>query len=97
MPHAPLRQSDARTRQAGGPVVGWGRDASKEASAVAIGRDHICAIQAGDGAVISWGRDEVGAATPPDAVTGVADTTIALAAGGATSCAIRSETHAVVC
>src|SRR5262245_54128437 len=51
-----------------GPVVAWGLGASPPmitAAAIAAGYAHSCAIQAGSGAVVCWGNNDFGQATPP--------------------------------
>ena len=58
---------------------------------------HSCAIQAGTGAVVCWGDNYYGQATPPPSVNGTAGTASAIAAGGGHSCAIQAGTGAVVC
>src|SRR5262245_56296753 len=102
----------AGTARGAGPVVGWGLGASPPritAAAIAAGYEHDCAIQAGTGAVVCWGNDFFGRATPPPSVDGSAGTASAIAAGGAEfcplfscapvghSCAIQAGTGAVVC
>jgi len=69
------------------------------ASAIAVGfnHNHSCAIQAGTGAVVCWGRNVSGQATPPPSVDGATGTASAIAAGGFHSCAIQAATGAVVC
>jgi hypothetical protein len=54
---------------------------SGTASAIAAGALHSCAIQAGTGAVICWGANGSGQATPPASVNGTAGTASAIAAG----------------
>jgi hypothetical protein len=49
------------------------------------------------GSVVGWGHDQVGQASPPDAVNGVAGTATEVAAGYYTSCAIQAGTGNVVC
>ena len=61
------------------------------------GRGHSCAIQAGTGAVVCWGDNCSGQATPPASVNGTAGTASAIAAGAVHSCAIQAGTGAVVC
>src|SRR5881396_2365054 len=81
-----------------GPAVGWGAGASPgiTASAIAVGGYHDCALQAATGAVVCWGENSQGAATPPDSVNGIAGTASAIAAGGDHSCAIAGDGD-VVC
>jgi hypothetical protein len=67
------------------------------ATAIAAGNHHACAIQAGTGAVVCWGDNYFGQATPPPAVDGTVGTASAIAAGGHVSCAIQAGTEAVVC
>jgi hypothetical protein len=58
-----------------GPVVGWGAGAPPPmigASAIAVGSFHSCAVQAGTGAVVCWGENFFGEATPPASVNGTA-------------------------
>src|SRR5262249_59871238 len=55
------------------------------------------AIQAGTNAVVCWGLDNVGQATPPPSVDGTAGSASAIAAGLEHSCAIQAATGAVVC
>src|SRR5262245_46006 len=101
----------ASTARGAGPVVGWGLGALPPmitATAIAAGYQHSCAIQAGTGAVVCWGDDYYGQATPPPSVDGTAGTASAIAAGGGEfclfscadighSCAIQAGTGAVVC
>src|SRR5262249_56564345 len=56
------------------------------AAAIAAGYEHSCAIQAGTGAVVCWGNNDFGQATPPSSVDGTAGTASAIAAGGAEFC-----------
>jgi len=56
-----------------------------------------CAIQEGTANVVCWGRDNVGQATPPNAVNGVSGTATNIAAGGIHSCAIQAGTANAVC
>ncbi len=78
-----------------GSVVGWGYDATGQATPpaavngvsgtatdIAAGNWYSCAIQAGTGNVVCWGDDHYGQATPPDAVNGVSGTATDIAAGG---------------
>jgi hypothetical protein len=67
------------------------------ATAVATGAYHACAIEAGSGGVVCWGRDSDGQATPPPAVDGSAGTATAIAAGYGHTCAIQGGSGAVVC
>ncbi len=98
------------TAPANGPVVGWGSDTYRQtippnavngilgnATEVAAGGFHSCAIQAGTGNVICWGWNGFGEAIPPDAVNGVAGTATDIAAGSDHSCAIQAGTGTVVC
>jgi len=90
----------ASTARGAGPVVGWGLGAPPPtitATAIAAGGFHDCAIQAGSGAVVCWGRDGVGQATPPPSVDGSAGSAAAIATGSFHSCAIQAGTGAVVC
>src|SRR6266516_2460581 len=82
-----------------GPAMGWGAGASSgiTASAIAVGGYHDCALQAATGAVVCWGENSQGAATPPDSVNGTLGTASAIAAGQYHSCAIRVGTDAIVC
>ena len=50
------------------------------ATAIATGRYHSCAIQAGTGKAICWGDNQYDQATPPDTVNGVFGTAIVIAA-----------------
>jgi hypothetical protein len=61
------------------------------------GGEHSCAIQAGTGEVVCWGRDNLGQATPPDTVNGVSGTATDITAGGIHSCAIQAGTANAVC
>jgi hypothetical protein len=70
---------------------------SGTASAIAAGTYQSCAIQAGTGAVVCWGNDVYGQATPPPFVDGTSGTASAIAAGGFHNCAIQTGTGAVVC
>ncbi len=67
------------------------------ASAIAAGGNHGCAIQADTGAVVCWGYNYSGQATPPPSVDGTNGTASAIAAGSDHSCAIQADTGAVVC
>jgi hypothetical protein len=67
---------------------------------------HSCAIQAGSGAVICWGDDTAGQATPPPSVNGITGTASAIGVGSYPSvsgtlvgntCAIQAGSGAVVC
>jgi len=51
------------------------------ASTIAAGQQHSCAIQAESGAVVCWGWNDYGQATPPPSVDGTAGTATAIAAG----------------
>ena len=51
------------------------------ASAITAGRNHSCAIQAGTGAVVCWGANGDGQATPPPSVDGTEGTASAIATG----------------
>jgi hypothetical protein len=68
----PLALFLAAAARADGPVVGWGEipaavnGTSGTATAVAAGVRHSCAIQGGTGAVVCWGDDVSGQASPPD-------------------------------
>lgn len=46
-----------------------------------MGGTHNCAIQAGMGIAVCWGRNNYGQATPPAAVNGVEGTATDIAAG----------------
>jgi len=85
--------------QGAGPVVGWGAGAApiSAASALELGDRHQCAIQAGTAAVVCWGDNSNGQATPPASVNGIAGTASAIAAGLVHSCAIQAGTDTVVC
>ncbi len=91
------------TARGAGPVVGWGLGTFPNitASAIAAGggfqSHHDCAIQAGSGAVVCWGYNSAGEATPPPSVDGTDGTATAIAAGGAHRCAIQAGSGAVVC
>src|SRR5262245_41473326 len=74
-----------------GPVVGWGSDASGQATpppsvdgtsgtatGISAGPYDSCAIQAGTGAVVCWGLISV---TPPPSVDGTGGTASAVALG----------------
>src|SRR5262245_33835343 len=89
----------ASAARGAGPVVAWGAGAFPKirASAIAQGRTHSCAIQADSGAVVCWGGNVSGEATPPPSVDGTAGTASAIAAGGGHSCAIQAGSGAVVC
>jgi hypothetical protein len=67
------------------------------ASAIAVGEQHSCAIEAGSHAVICWGDNSGGQATPPPSLDGTEGTASAIAAGSGYSCAIQSGTGGVVC
>jgi hypothetical protein len=54
-------------------------------------------VAASTGAVVGWGSDDNGQATPPDAVNGVSGTATAIAAGHEHSCAIQAASGNVVC
>ena len=77
-----------------GPVVGWGLDGDGQvtppntvngvlgnATDIAAGEFHSCAIQAGTGNVVCWGDDDYLQATPPDTVNGVSGTATDITAG----------------
>src|SRR5262245_65650857 len=68
-----------------GPVVGWGLGAPPPMiSALAIdmgSAEHSCVIQAGSGAVVCWGRNDTGQATPPPSVNGASGSASGMAAG----------------
>jgi hypothetical protein len=66
---------------------------SGTATAIAAGRVHSCAIQAGTGNVVCWG----GGPAPPNAVNGVSGIATAIAAGTYYSCAIQADTDNVIC
>src|SRR5262249_60531097 len=68
------------------------------ATAVAAGNHHSCAIQGGTGAVICWGNNSFGEATPPSSVNGTngSASAITAAAQGSRSCAIQAGTAAGV-
>jgi hypothetical protein len=67
------------------------------ATAIAAGGLHSCAIQAGTAAVVCWGRDFYGQATPPASVDGTAGSASAITAVGSVNCAIQAGSGAVVC
>jgi hypothetical protein len=67
------------------------------ASAIAAGGYHSCTIQGATGAVVCWGSDYDGQATPPGSVDGGTGTATAIAAGDSHSCAIQAGTRAVIC
>ena len=67
------------------------------ASAIAAGDAHTCAIEAGTGAVVCWGSNVYGQATPPASVNGTAGTASAIELGAYHSCAIQVGTDAIVC
>src|SRR5262249_61051376 len=69
------------------------------ATAVAAGNHHSCAIQGGTGAVICWGNNSFGEATPPSSVNGTNGSASAITAAAqvSRSCAIQAGTAAVVC
>ena len=77
--------------------MGSGATPSITASAIATNGDLSCAIQAGTGAVVCWGANDSGQATPPPSVDGTVGTASAIAAGAFHSCAIQAGTGAVVC
>jgi hypothetical protein len=54
---------------------------SGTATAIAAGYYHSCAIQAGSDAVVCWGSNFSGQATPPPSVDGTAGTASAISAG----------------
>jgi hypothetical protein len=85
-----------------GAGVGWGSQptppdsvngVSGTATAVAVGHEFSCAIQAGTGNVVCWGNDDWGQATPPDSVNGVSGTATSIAAGSNHSSAIVGATR----
>jgi hypothetical protein len=80
-------------------VVGWGQGAvpSIPVSAIAGSEASFCATQADTGAVVCWGDDSLGQASPPPSVNGTVGTASAIAAGGLHSCAIQAGSGAVVC
>ncbi len=61
------------------------------ATDIAVGGSHNCAIQAGTGDVVCWGRNVYGEATPPDDVNGVLGTATDIAAGSVHNLAIVPE------
>jgi hypothetical protein len=67
------------------------------ATTIAAGNHHSCAIQAGSGAVVCWGRNSSWQARPPASVDGTSGTATAIAAGYYHSCAIQAGSGAVVC
>jgi hypothetical protein len=68
---------------------------SGTASAIAAGAFHTCAIQAGSDAVVCWGENFFGQATPPAEVDGTTGTASAIAAGAFHSLALRQAAAAV--
>ena len=81
------------TASGAGPVVGWGADrplGTDAASAIAAGHSHSCAIQAGSGAVVCWGSNFDGQASPPASVNGTSGTASAIAAGSYYTLAIAA-------
>lgn len=66
-----------------GPVVGWGLGNTPSIRATAI------AVSDQDGAVVCWGQDSDGQATPPPSVDGTFGSATAIAAGGHHSLAIE--------
>jgi hypothetical protein len=60
------------------------------ASAIAAGDDHTCAIREGSGAVVCWGADADGQASPPLFLNGVQGHATAIAAGTGYSLAIQT-------
>jgi hypothetical protein len=70
---------------------------SGTATHIAAGSNHSCAIQAGTGNVVCWGRNLAGVSTPPDTVNGVSGTATHIAAGSSHNCAIQAGTGNVVC
>ena len=69
-----------------------------QATAIATGYSHSCAIQSGSGRVVCWGDDITDQATPPASVDGTAGTmATGIAAGRYHSCAIQAGTAKVVC
>src|SRR5215510_13673812 len=90
----------ASAARGAGPVVGWGLGAPPPmitAAAIAAGYEHSCAIQAGTGAVVCWGANDIVVMTPPPSVDGTAGTASAIAAGERHSCAIQAGSGVVVC
>jgi len=89
--------------RAGGAVIGWGIDRPNvgPVTAIAAGAgpniSSGCAIRAGRGAVICWGDDSSGQATPPPSVDGTTGSASAITTGYEHSCAIQAGSHAVVC
>ena len=63
----------------------------------AANSEHLCAIQAGTGIVVCWGRSDDGQTTPPDAVNGVSGTATVIGVGFFHSCAIQATTGNAVC
>jgi hypothetical protein len=85
---------------ASGPVIEWGRGAAPPeitATAIAAGWSHSCAIEAGTGAVVCWGSNQLGRATPPPSVDGTNGSASAIAAGPWHNCAIQAGTGVIVC
>jgi hypothetical protein len=66
------------------------------ASAIAVVAGHRCAIEA-SGAVVCWGDDSLGQASPPSSVDGTTGTASEIAAGVYHNCAIQAGTGAVRC
>ncbi|TMA35171.1 MAG: hypothetical protein E6J87_04580 [Deltaproteobacteria bacterium] len=65
---------------------------------MAAGGGHSCAIRLDTGAVVCWGSNGYGQATPPSSLDGrPGRRAVAIAAGGSHSCAIRAGNSAVVC
>ena len=100
-PGRSLATGEAR---AGGPVVGWGSNASGQAqgsgtgaSALSSGFSHSCAIRAGSGAVVCWGVAPFGEADVPASVNGTSGTASAIAAGHFQTCAIQAGSGIALC
>ncbi len=98
-PKSEALRRDATSARGAGPVVGWGMGAPPpmiSASAIALVAGHSCAIQA-SGAVVCWGADSLGQASPPPSVDGTTGTASVIAAGVYHDCAIQAGTDAIVC
>jgi len=67
------------------------------ASAIGAGRFHSCAVQAGTGKALCWGRGVNGETAVPPEVDGTAGGTTAIEGGAWHSCAIQAENGRVFC
>jgi hypothetical protein len=88
------RESSARAGERAGAVNGT----AGTASGIAAGSSHACAIQRETGAVVCWGANSFGQATPPPEVNGTGrDRRSRSAASANFNCAVQAGTQTVYC